>query len=151
MGLLNFIAFSLLKILYNLVSMKYFSNASNCWHKQNFEKCPIIFRITHWFCFFFLVVLALGNVVSFTKTCFYRKPNSVTMWKRFTQTLATIWHKSFWQDICVIGNTNCDPPVQSIITWKRDVPNPMFLFSFLISSSFSLSCTIANLVIAEKL
>ena len=43
----------------------------------------------------FLVILALGNVVSFTKTCFYRKPNSVTMRKHFTQTLATIWHKRF--------------------------------------------------------
>ena len=27
----------------------------------------------------FLVILALENIVSFTKTCFYRKPSSVTM------------------------------------------------------------------------
>ena len=27
----------------------------------------------------FLVILALENFVSFTKTCFYRKPSSVTM------------------------------------------------------------------------
>ena len=46
----------------------------------------------------FLLILALENVVSFTKTFFYRKRSSVTMRnyvQRFTPTLATIWHKSF--------------------------------------------------------
>ena len=43
----------------------------------------------------FLVILALENVVSFTKTCFYRKRSSVTMWKRFTPALATVSYKSF--------------------------------------------------------
>ena len=30
----------------------------------------------------------------------------VTMWKRFTPTLATVCHKSFRQDICLIENVN---------------------------------------------
>ena len=61
MGLVNFVAFFLLKILYNLVSMKCFLNANNCWHKLNFGKCPTwpylyilcTFRVTHWFCLVF--------------------------------------------------------------------------------------------------
>ena len=48
----------------------------------------------------FLVSLALENIVSFTKTRFYQKVNEaaelcVTMWKRLTPTLTTVWHKSF--------------------------------------------------------
>ena len=43
----------------------------------------------------FLVFLTLENVVSFTRTCFYRKRGSVTMWKSSTPTLATTWHKIF--------------------------------------------------------
>ena len=52
----------------------------------------------------------------------------VSMWKRSTPTLATIWHKYLWQDICLIENRNCNLPLQSVITRKRDVPNPMFLY-----------------------
>ena len=33
----------------------------------------------------------------------------VTMWKLFTPTLATICHKTFWQDVSLIENRNCDP------------------------------------------
>ena len=56
-----------------------------------------------------LVSLALENVVSFTKTRFYQKVNEavklcVTMWKRSTPTLTTVWHKSFLQDIFLIEN-----------------------------------------------
>ena len=85
MGLVNFLAFSLLKILYNLVSMKYFLNANNCRHNQNFEKCPT--RPYHNFLctsesridfVSFLVFLALENVI-FTKTSFYRNRSSVTI------------------------------------------------------------------------
>ena len=36
----------------------------------------------------FLVILALENVVSFTKTCFYRKLSSVTM-RNFVETFHT--------------------------------------------------------------
>ena len=52
----------------------------------------------------------------------------VTMWKRFTPTLATVWHKRFWQHIYLIKNKNCDPSLRSAITQKRDVSNPMFLY-----------------------
>ena len=54
----------------------------------------------------------------------------VTMWKHFTPTLATVWHKRFWQDICLIENKNCYPSLQSAITRKRDVSNLMFLYFF---------------------
>ena len=75
----------------------------------------------------------------------------VTMWKLFTPTLATICHKTFWKDVSLIENRNCDPlsppyppPLQCVVTQKRDVPNPMI---FLISTPFSISCTIPNLVV----
>ena len=40
MGSFNFVAFFLLKIWYNIVSMKYLLNANNSWHKLNLGKCP---------------------------------------------------------------------------------------------------------------
>ena len=94
-GLVNFAAFLLLKILYNLVSMKYFQDTNNCWHKQSFKKCPAwpylyfwcTFRFTHWFCLFF-VFLALESVVSSTKTRFYRIQSSVTM-RNYVETFHT--------------------------------------------------------------
>ena len=52
----------------------------------------------------------------------------VTIWENFTPTLTTVWHKSFWQDICLIENINCDPSLQSAITRKCDVSNPMFSY-----------------------
>ena len=64
MGPSNFVAISLLKILYSLVSMQNVLNANNCRH-----------------CLSFLVFLAVEDVVNFTKTCFYRKRGSVTMRK----------------------------------------------------------------------
>ena len=96
MGLINFVflllflfAPLLLKILYYLVSMKYFLNANNCWHKQNFEKTvqldfTFTFDVPSASCIdfvSFLVLLALEHVVSFTKTPLYRKRSSVTMCK----------------------------------------------------------------------
>ena len=41
MGLANFVAFLLLKILYNPLSMQNSLNGCNCLHKQNFEKYPV--------------------------------------------------------------------------------------------------------------
>ena len=35
MGLVNFMTFNVLKILENLFSMENFTNAKNCWYKQN--------------------------------------------------------------------------------------------------------------------
>ena len=46
----------------------------------------------------FLIFLALENVISFTKLLFIENEAMelcVTMWKRFTPTLATVWRKSF--------------------------------------------------------
>ena len=37
----NIIAFAVLKILHNLVSMQKALLADNCWSKQNYEKCPM--------------------------------------------------------------------------------------------------------------
>ena len=54
----------------------------------------------------------------------------VTMWKRFTPTLTTVYHKSFRQDICLTENVNCDHFLQNVITRKRDIPNPMFLYFY---------------------
>ena len=99
MGLVDFVAFLFLKILYNLVSMKYFLNVNNCWHKQSFEKRP------QWTFLFFdvlsesrigfvplLAFWALGSVVSFTKTRFYQKRSSVTM-RNYVETFhANIGH-----------------------------------------------------------
>ena len=46
----------------------------------------------------FLVFLALENIFSFTKACFYRKRSSVTM-RNYVETFYTnigqIWHKCF--------------------------------------------------------
>ena len=105
MVLVNFVAFLLLKILYNLVSMKYLLNANNRWHKLNLENVQrdfvFIFDVlseSRIGFVLFLVFLALENVISFTKLLFIENEAMelcVTMWKRFTPTLATVWRKSF--------------------------------------------------------
>ena len=87
MGLFNFLAFLLLKILCNLIFMQNLLNASNCNHKQNFGKCQgnLIFIFDElsesrcWIFFRFLVFLAEENVASFTVTRFHRKWDSATM------------------------------------------------------------------------
>ena len=92
----NFVAFSRLKILYNLVSMKYFLNANK---KVDISK--ILKNIQRGLAFIFdvlsesrirfvsfLVFLALENVVSFTKTRFYQKRSSVTM-RNYVDTFRT--------------------------------------------------------------
>ena len=43
MVLANVIAFAVLKILHNLVSMLNFLFANSCWSKQNYKKCPLTF------------------------------------------------------------------------------------------------------------
>ena len=84
MGLANFVAFLVLKILYNLVSMQNFLNAKlfNCWLVQG--DLTLIFDVlseSHIGFVSVLVFLAVENLASFTKTCFYRKRGSVTMLK----------------------------------------------------------------------
>ena len=66
------VAFVLLEILRNLVSMKNYLNANNCWHKQNFENCPsdlnFIFDVLSEYGNIFvsnLIFFATENVVSF--------------------------------------------------------------------------------------
>ena len=79
----------------------------------------------------FLVFLALENVVIFPRTCFIKNKEvqlCVAMWKRFRPILAIVWHNIFWQDIFLIENRNFEPPLQSVILRKRDVPNTMFLY-----------------------
>ena len=65
-----------------------------------------------------MVFLAVNNVVSFTKTCFYRKRGTVTK-RNYVET----FHTKMWG------------------------PQPHVLIFFLISSSFSVSYTVANLVV----
>ena len=89
MDLVNFVAFLILKILYNLVSRKYFLNANDCRHVQRnltfsfdvVSKSRIDFVS-------FLVYLALENVVSFTKPRFYWKWTSGTM-RNYVETFRT--------------------------------------------------------------
>ena len=40
----------------------------------------------------------------------------VTVRKRFTPSLATVWHKFFGQGVCLKENKICDPSLQSAIT-----------------------------------
>ena len=101
------------------------------------------------FFFHFLVFLAVENVLSFTVTRFHRKWERTTIWKRFTLISATIWHKSFWQDIYIMENRNLWPHTtpskpNNSKTW--DCPTHVLIF-FLISSTFSISCTIAHTVV----
>ena len=141
MGLVIFVPFFLLKILYNFVPLKYFLNASNCWYKQNFEKCPtwpyLYFDVLSESCigfvsFFIFLALELLSVsqelVFIENKTTYKIELCVTMWKRFTPTLATVWHKMFWQDSCLTENRNFGPSLESIITWKRDVLNLTFWY-----------------------
>ena len=80
MGLVNFIAFLLLKILYNLVSMKYFLNAItgdiNKILKSVQSDLTFIYDVLSELRIgfvSFLVILALENVVNFTKKMFLSK------------------------------------------------------------------------------
>ena len=97
MGLAKLMVFLLLKILSNIVSMKYFLNVNNYWHffskiLKNLQHDPnFIFDLlseSRIGFVSFLVFLALENVVSFTKTRFYRKQSSVTM-HNFVETFHT--------------------------------------------------------------
>ena len=59
------VAFVLFEILRNLVSMKNYLNANNCWHKQNFENCPTWPDLHFWWpfricCRFFVKLDILG-------------------------------------------------------------------------------------------
>ena len=76
MDLANFVAFLVLKILYNLVSMENFSNANSCWHRQKVKNVQndftFIFNILSELrtgFVSFLVFLAVENVI-FTKLVF---------------------------------------------------------------------------------
>ena len=83
MGLANFVAFLLLKILYNLVSMHITADLGKTLKNVQGD-LTFIFEVLSEspICFVsFLVFLAVENVVSFTKTCLYRKRGSVTMRK----------------------------------------------------------------------
>ena len=71
----------------------------------------------------------------------------VTMWKRFTPTLATVWHKIFWQDACLIENKKLWPLSSKRYNSKTQCLQPHILIFFLISSNFSLDCAIAYLVV----
>ena len=106
------IAFVVLKILHDLVSMQKSLLTNNCWRKQNFEKSsPNLYF--HW---------------TFSKSWqFYIKLLCVTMWKRFTLTFPTIWHKNFWLHTCPLENRNLWAVFQSAITWKQGITQSRFL------------------------
>ena len=78
MGFASFVAFLVLEILYNLASMLNSLNENNCWHKQNLSKyvqndLAFVFdAFSESLIGFvsFLAVLAVENVVSFTKIPF---------------------------------------------------------------------------------
>ena len=91
----------------------------------------------------FLIFLTLENVASFTRTCFYQKRSSVTMRNYVEMFHPNIGHNlawNFWHDNCLIENRNC----YNSKTW---CPQPHVVIFFLISSTFSINCTIANLMV----
>ena len=116
-ALIKSVTFVVFEILSNLVSMQNVLNANNCWRKQNFENFPTwlylylscTFRIIIWFCLIF-------GFLGCRKCCqFYKKSvfivneasqHCVTMWKRFSTIMATIWYERFWQNICPVENRN---------------------------------------------
>ena len=64
--------------------------------------------------------------------------------------MATIWNKSFRQNVCPVENRNLWPlpSLQSAMTRKPEVLQPDVLIFFLISSPFSISSATANIVIS---
>ena len=70
------------------------------------------------------------------------------MWKRSTLILVTISHKTFWLYICLIENNNLWTTLQSAITRKRDFPQPILPILSLISTTCSITSTIAYMVVS---
>ena len=60
----------------------------------------------------------------------------VTMRKRFSTIMATIWFNSLLKYLSC-RKLKCVTPLQSVITRKREAPQPHVLIFFLISSIFS--------------
>ena len=164
MGLINIVflllflfAPLLLKTLHYLISMKYFLNANNCWHKQNFEKnvqldFTFTFDVPSASCIdfvSFLVLLALEHVASFAKTPLYRKRSRVTMCNYVEMFHANIDHNLKWNLLSgylSYRNQNLRTPSSKRYNFKTRRPQPHILMFFLISYTNSISCTIANLV-----
>ena len=70
------------------------------------------------------------------------------MWKRSTLILVTISHKTVWLYICLLENKNMWSPLQSAITRKRDFPEPIFPILSIISTTCSITYTIAYMAVS---
>ena len=67
----------------------------------------------------------------------------VTMRKRFSTIMATIWFNSLLKYLSC-RKLKCVTPLQSAITRKREAPQPHVLIFFLIFSSFSIKSIISR-------
>ena len=61
MVLMNFVAFVISKILFNLVSMQSLLNANNRWHEQNLENCLTFLTLYLFSMYFYDQLLVLSN------------------------------------------------------------------------------------------
>ena len=68
----------------------------------------------------------------------------VTMRKRFSTIMATIWYNSFLTKYLSCREQKCVTPLQSVISRKREVPQPHVIVDIGVST-FPLSCQVPPL------
>ena len=70
------------------------------------------------------------------------------MWKRSTLILVAISHKMVWLYTYLLENKSMWSPLQSAITQKRDFPEPVIPILSIISTTCSITSTIAYMAVS---
>ena len=130
--------FVLFKILSSLVSIRNSLNANNCWCRQNYENCPTWPYLYFWctfriYCSFFCqmqfprlqkMLLVLHKMTFHENEATYL---CVTMRKRSSATVGTIWHVKFWHRYQRVRNKFLWCQLQASLSRKRGALPVKFL------------------------